>query len=196
MNFCTHNMNDKEQWKPIPQYEELYEVSDKGNVRSIAQYTCHHTVVPRPKPRIVKAALTHDGYVRVTLSNHGVQKHFTVHRLVALAFIPNTNHLPQVNHKDENPQNNSVDNLEWCTGKQNCNYGKHCQRIKERLALKNHLAKPVARLDRDGDVIEIYKSVNEAARQMGVRGENISRCCNGRYSHSCGYGWKYVDMPL
>lgn len=186
-------MTDKEQWKPIPQYEGLYEVSDKGNVRSVAQYTCHHTVVPRPKPRMVRAGLTHDGYARVTLSKYGEQRHATVHRLVALAFIPNPDNLPQVNHKDENPQNNSVDNLEWCTGKQNCNYGQHCQRIKDRLNRKHHLAKPVAQLDRDGDVIQIYKSVSEAARQMGVRSENISRCCNGKNSLSCGYGWKYVD---
>lgn len=186
-------MTNKEHWKSIPQYEGLYEVSDKGNVRSIAQYTRHHTVVPRSKARMLKAELTHDGYVRVSLSKHGQQKHFSVHRLVALAFIQNHDNLPQVNHKDENPQNNSADNLEWCTGKQNCNYGRHCQRIKERLNGKHHLARPVARLDRDGDTIEIYKSINEAARQMGVRRENISRCCNGRYSLSCGYAWKYVD---
>lgn len=186
-------MNDKEQWKPIPQYEELYEVSDKGNVRSIAQYTRHHTVVSRPNPRMIKAELTHDGYVRVSLSNHGVHKHFLVHRLVAITFIPNPNNLPQINHKDENPQNNSVDNLEWCTGMHNCNYGLHCQRIKERLAIKHHRAKSVAQLDRNGNTVKIYKSVNDAAREMGVRGENISRCCNGKNIQSCGYGWKYVD---
>ncbi len=186
-------MNKKEQqWRPIPQYEGLYEISDQGDVRSIAQYTCHHIVTPRPKPRSVKAELTHDGYVRVCLSNRGTHKHYTVHRLVALTFIPNPDNLPQVNHKDENPQNNSVDNLEWCTGKQNCNYGKHCQRIRDRLAIKHHLAKAVAKLDESGNILETYKSINDAARQLGIRGENITRCCKGKYNQSCGYKWKYI----
>lgn len=188
------NMNDKKtQWKPIPQYEGLYEVSENGDVVSVAQYTRHHSVVPRKTPRLLKPELTHDGYVRVTLSKHGVQQHMTVHRLVALAFIPNPNHLPQVNHKDENPQNNNVDNLEWCTGKQNCNYGAHCERIKQRLSIKHHLAKPVARLDEEGNVMETFKSIHEAARLLGIRSENISRCCMGKYKRVCGSRWKYLS---
>lgn len=185
-------MTNKEQWKPIPLYEGLYDVSTLGKVRSIAQYTNHHNIVARPRPRMLKHEITHDGYVRVSLSNRGVQKHMMVHRLVALAFIPNPNNLPQINHKDENPQNNFVDNLEWCTGKQNCNYGLHRQRISQRLNTKHHLSKPVARLDTSGNIIETYKSTREAARKIGVRSENISRCCNGKYKLVCGSKWKYI----
>lgn len=187
-------MNDKNtRWKPIPQYEGLYEVSENGDVLSVAQYTCHHTVVSRKVPRLLMPELTHDGYVRVTLSKYGVQRHIMVHRLVALAFIPNPTNLPQVNHKDENPQNNTVDNLEWCTGKQNCNYGAHRERIKQRLSIKHHLAKPVARLDEKGNLIEIFKSTREAAMALGVRSENISRCCMGKYKRVCGSRWKYLS---
>lgn len=185
-------MTHKEQWRPIPQYEGLYEISTFGKVRSIALYTNHHTLVMRKSAIMLKQEITVDGYSRVVLCKNGMKKHMAVHRLVALTYIPNPNNLPQVNHKDENPQNNSVDNLEWCTGKQNCNYGLHRQRISQRLNTKHHLSKPVARLDTSGNIIETFKSTREAARKIGVRSENISRCCNGKYKLVCGSKWKYI----
>ena len=183
----------EKQWKQIPGYEGLYEVSEDGDVRSVAQFTRFHNIRTRKTPRRLRPFKTRDGYMRFTLSNRGVARHMSAHRIVALAFIPNDEGLPQINHKDENPLNNKVSNLEWCTGKQNCNYGQHRQRISQRLKFKHHLAKPVARLDDDGNIIETYPSCNEAARRMGVRSENISRCCIGRYKRVCGYKWQYFD---
>lgn len=78
------------------------------------------------------------GYCGVHLYNENGRKFFLVHRLVAKAFIPNENLFPEVNHKDENPLNNSVENLEWCTPKYNCNYGTHKEKIRQRLLLQNH----------------------------------------------------------
>ena len=80
------------------------------------------------------------GYCLVYLYNENGRKCFLVHRLVATAFIPNPNNLPEVNHKDENPLNNNVENLEWCSPKYNCNYGTHCEKIRRRMVLHAPMA--------------------------------------------------------
>lgn len=77
------------------------------------------------------------GYMEVNIYNKGKRKTMLVHRLVAQAFIPNPSNLPQVNHKDENPRNNNVDNLEWCTQKYNNNYGTYKERARKRMLENN-----------------------------------------------------------
>ena len=81
--------------------------------------------------KFLKPNITPQGYKSVELFNNNGSKRLLIHRLVAQAFIPNPENLPQVNHKDENPSNNNVDNLEWCTQKYNCNYGTRVDRIME-----------------------------------------------------------------
>ena len=100
-----------EEWRAVPGYEGLYEVSNKGNVRNVRR----NTLLRLPK--------TNDGYIRVSLYKNGIMTCFQVHRLVAEAFLPNPDNLPQVNHKNEVKSDNCVDNLEWCTAKYNNNYG-------------------------------------------------------------------------
>ena len=100
-----------EEWKNIIGYEGLYEVSDIGNVRNVRRNT------------LLKLTKTNYGYIQVSLYKNGIKTGLKVHRLVAEAFIPNPDNLPQVNHKDEDRTNNNVTNLEWCTAKYNSNYG-------------------------------------------------------------------------
>ena len=78
------------------------------------------------------------GYCIVYLYNKNGRKSFLVHRLVAKAFIPNESNFPEVNHKDENPQNNRVENLEWCTSKYNNNYGTHKEKLRQQMLSHNH----------------------------------------------------------
>ena len=99
-----------EEWKNIIGYEGLYEVSNIGNVRNVRRNT------------LLKLS-KNQGYIQVHLYKNGIRTGLKVHRLVAEAFIPNADNLPQVNHKDEDKTNNSVDNLEWCDHKYNVNYG-------------------------------------------------------------------------
>lgn len=107
----------KEIWKPISGYENLYKISNLGNVISLRnnRFLKHHMI---------------KGYLFVQLSKDGKSRNYLVHRLVAGAFIDNPNNLPEINHKDENPLNNVVFNLEWCTHKYNMNYNNLGKRIK------------------------------------------------------------------
>ena len=106
-----------EEWKEIPGYEGLYEVSNMGNVRNVRRNT------------LLRLTKTNNGYIRVGLSKNGIQTGFKVHRLVAQACLPNPDNLPQVNHKDEDKTNNNVDNLEWCDQAYNNLYGTRLERL-------------------------------------------------------------------
>ena len=122
-----------EEWRPIEGYEGLYEVSSYGKVRSLDRYDRMNRFW---KGRILKSYTDTVGYLNVRLCSNGKLKHHLVHRLVAKAFIPNPDNLPQVNHRDEYKNNNRVENLEWCDGKYNVNYG--TRKIRERnTKLKN-----------------------------------------------------------
>lgn len=113
----------KEIWKDIPGYECLYQVSNLGSVRSLDR-TVKKAGQPDAylKGREIKQFTDHKGYRVVTLSKDCKLKQIKVHRLVLMAFIPNPDNLPQVNHKDGNKKNNCVENLEWCTNDYNSNH--------------------------------------------------------------------------
>lgn len=116
-----------EEWRTIVGYEGLYEVSNTGQVRSLDKYD---SINRFRKGRILTLYTETGGYLKVGLSSNGKTKKYLVHRLVAEAFIPNPDNLPQVNHIDENPSNDNVDNLEWCNAKYNSNYGTRNDRIR------------------------------------------------------------------
>ena len=111
-----------------------------------------------------------------------------IHRLVAEAFIPNPSNLPVVNHKDENPKNNAVDNLEWCTTKYNLNYGT-CNTRKSAKLLNGPLAKAVLQYDKSGNLVREWPSVSEVERQTGFAQPHISNCCREKYKSAYGYVW-------
>ena len=113
-----------EEWKDIKNYEGLYQISNFGNVKSLKKKAGHSTRCEK----ILKTHLDKDGYVYVTLCKNNKTHLATIHRLIAEAFIPNPDNLPQINHKDEDKTNNNIDNLEWCTCKYNINYGTRTER--------------------------------------------------------------------
>ena len=119
----------EEEWRDIPNFEGRYQVSNYGNVRSLLN--SHGGKLAEPLIR--KLSITQKGYYYLSVSNGDKHYALRVHKAVALAFIPNPNNLPCINHKDENKLNNRVDNLEWCTHKYNSNYGTNIQRTREKL---------------------------------------------------------------
>lgn len=127
--------SNNELWKPISGYEGYYEVSNFGKVKSLSRVVkavSHNKIITRKTPeKCLKPILTgkDNAYLTVTLCKEGKCKPILLHRLVAEAFLPNPDNLPCVNHKDENPKNNCVDNLEWCTYAYNNSYGTRNERI-------------------------------------------------------------------
>lgn len=165
-----------ETWLPIANYEGLYEVSDKGNVRSIPRYGTHTTTPTNISPHI------RSGYYHVTLWKDGVQKDHTVHRLVATAFLPNKGNLPCINHKDEVKTNNRVENLEWCTYQYNYNYSNVIDSVVE---ANGH--KIVAY--RGNEFLGGYRSIREAGRTLGIGYLVVRRALNGGKTR-CGLTFK------
>ena len=123
----------EEIWKPVVGYEGLYEVSNTGRVRSLDRYDRMNRFW---KGRILNLHTDTGGYLYAQLYLNGKGKNYLVHRMVAQAFIPNPDNLPQVNHKDENKINDCVENLEWCSREYNINYGTIKDRIRN-TAIKN-----------------------------------------------------------
>jgi hypothetical protein len=132
------------------------------------------------------------GYMSVVLWNNNKRKDVKVHRIVAEAFIPNPNNYPVINHKDENPSNNKVENLEWCTQQYNVTYGSAIQkRIKN-----NPKVKPVVMLNIDGVVEMEFENSSDAARYVGGNSSNVWAVCNKRAKTYKGKVFVYKDEWL
>lgn len=175
-------------WKDIKGYEGLYQVSNLGRVKSL---NYNHT----GKEKILKEGKCSGGYVCVHLCKKGKMRTVLIHRLVAQAFIPNPDNLPQVNHKDENKQSNIVENLEWCDQNYNNNYGTRIQRTSDVLINYPIFSKPVLQKDKHtNEVIAEFPSIREVTRQLGFGENAIRNCCNGRSSTSNGYKWQYKEV--
>lgn len=183
----------KEEWRMCKGFEPFYMVSNLGRVKSVAIYSDkYQKILNRPVEKTKNIETTRDGYKRVTISYYGKQYHCAVHRLVAQAFIDNPNNYPCINHKDENPANNIVTNLEWCTYKYNSNYGTLPRRISKWQTNSPYHSKRVYQYGLDGTFITSYPSVNEASRVTGkVTGDMIGRVCRGIAKTAGGFKWSY-----
>lgn len=182
-----------EVWRNIEGFDNRYMVSNLGRVKTKEfTYTLHGKTQVKPS-HILRTIIRKDGYCKVGLGGYGKQKTLNLHRLVALAFIANPDNLPCINHKDENPTNNVVENLEWCTYQYNNNYGSFGK--KHSLAYKNHpsFSKPVIQMTLEGTEIQEFPSMAEAARQLGGCAVNIKECIeHPEYrNHAYGYKWKF-----
>ena len=183
MNNVIEHTLKQEEWKPIPGYEGLYEVSNYGRVRSFKWSS---------NGKILSPGKDGSGYLFVTLCKDGKTKLRRMHRLVAEAFIPNPNNLPLVNHKDECKKNNYFGNLEWCSSAYNNSYGTRMERVVEKIS------KPVVQLDKKGNFISEFESLREASRRTGIADGSICRCCNHKpgYKSAGGFIWIYKDEYL
>lgn len=150
----------KEKWVSI--YNNLYSVSNLGNVKSNDRDIQTKTGVRHYKSKMLKPEVTVDGHLRVVLTEGGIKKRIFVHRLVAENFIPNPNNLPVINHKDENPANNCVNNLEWCTVSYNNNYNDRQKKIGDK---EGHDIKVY---DKDYNYVESFPSMTKAAQAYNV----------------------------
>lgn len=175
----------EEQWMEIKGYNGKYQVSNLGRVKSEKRMVSFGLIKREVKEKILKPCSNGNGYLYVSLGR-GVENRRYIHRLVAEAFIANPNNYPQINHKDENRNNNSVDNLEWCDAKYNCNYGTHRQKR----------YKPVTQYSLKNKYIKTWPSIKEASIFFnGKSRSHIGSCCSGKKTTAFGYKWKYGNKP-
>ena len=173
----------KEIWIDVPGFEGLYQVSNTGRIKSFKKSSKHGCQAEH----FLKPTLASNGYYQVTLYGELKKKKFQVHRLIAQCFIPNPENLPQINHKDENPANNSADNLEWCTAAYNSAYGT------ARLRMMITKSKMVEQYLPSGQFLARYVCSSIAQEITGISHKLIQQCCSGSIKSACGYVWRYVE---
>lgn len=202
--------------KEIPNYNN-YLIDENGNIYS------------KYSNKLLKPFTHRDGYMRIGLYKDGQRKEFQIHRLVAITYLPNPHNLPQINHKDENKLNNSVENLEWCTGQYNLTYGgriakametrkkndpngesyirsmksrkksnpnNECfkQTVKTRT-IKGcvNAEKRIAQYTLDGELLNTFISIAEAAKKTNCSAGCICRCAKEKQEQHNGFLWKYIN---
>lgn len=183
----------EEIWKDIDGFENAYQVSNYGRIKSIGRYVNHISGKRFVKERILKPRVGTSGYYQYPLNLSGRAKTILIHREVAKAFLPNPNNLPQVNHKDENKLNNYFENLEWCDGMYNENYGTKKKREIETQQKTHPHNKAVVQMTKDGKVMASFISIRWASRELGIPHPNISECVNGKRKTAGGYVWRFKD---
>lgn len=169
-----------EEWKPIPDFEGHYEASNTGKIRSVSRTVKSGRGYKTIISKILKTSIDEWGYEKVCLSKNNKQYHRKVNRLVALAFIPNPNNLPQVNHKDGIKINNSVENLEWCNASENM---LHCY--------ANGLSNWETKI-RIVETDEVFNSITECARTIKGYVSLIDACLSGKRKTHKGYHFEVV----
>ena len=190
-----------EEWRNIEGYEGLYQVSNEGRVKSlektiIKKNKCGKLSEYKLKTKILKP-LVFDTYnhVEVELYKDSVREHKQIHVLVAQTFISNPHNYDVVHHIDHNPQNNRVENLMWMSKEQHG--ALHGTENGEKTK------KTVFQYTLDGQLVAVWESLHEIARELGYAPINISRCCNGGYYHygkwtnsntAYGYRWSYTPL--
>lgn len=185
-------------WKPIEGWTN-YEISNQGRIRALERTAITEDGSSRIcKAKALKGSKGKQGYICVKLVDGKRRERLLLHRLVAQAFIPNPENKPCVNHIDNNPSNNVVTNLEWCTHKENMDWMFIQGRAKRTETWLKNLdigiqprRKRVKRIDPCSGEEVIYDGVNKA-KLDGFTASSISQCCNGiRHTHK-GYMWEFV----
>ena len=206
-----------EEWRDIKGFEGKYQVSNTGKVKSLERMKWNGKGYQKIPEKILEGVDDGHGYLHVNLCKDGKETSCKVHRLIAQAFLPNPNNLPEVNHKDEDKTNNCVENLEWCSRSYNINYGTRNKKASEKLKGKKHSeehikkiseklkgrkqseehikkrSKPVFSVDKESGLIMWWQSVIEASRQTNINQGSIAKCCQGKRKSAGGHIFFYAD---
>ena len=179
-----------EKWRDIAGYDGLYQVSSEGRIRRDG--------------RIRKLSIDRGGYCNVSLSRHSVQRTLKVHRLVAVAFIPNPEGKKTVNHKDGNKKNNRVDNLEWATQSENIIHAnktglravtdaqREAARATGKRTCQTNRRRKAVFCVKDG-IRQEFESAHAGARYVSGGPSPIVACCKGKKKTYKGFEWGYSN---
>lgn len=171
-----------EEWKSIDNFE-TYEISNFGRVRHI-DFPCVGKI------HYLSQKVNNKGYAWVELRNGKDKKCCLIHRLVANAFIDNLNGYECVNHKDENPLNNKVDNLEWCTASYNVRYSMRRHPDRFPSAPLKYKSK-ILQFNADGSLVKEWNSLSDL-KKAGYHGYAITECCKGNRKTAYQYKWQFA----
>jgi len=193
-------MTNAEKWKDINGYEGLYQISSCGKVKSLERYKKNPNKPIKVSEKLLKFAINRCGYYIVVLSKDGKAHTYTVHKIVMENFYRKPFKNEVINHIDSNKQNNSIDNLEYVTQKENVrkawanglceNIRKHATNMEHKNAIP---CKAVVQKDLNGNLIATYVSVREAERKTGITSAQISHACNGRIKTTHNYIFEHLE---
>lgn len=187
----------EEIWKDIEGYEGLYQISNLGRVKSLKHVIVRNNGVKQTfQEKILKTYICKTtGSPMIDLWFMGKEKRYTVHRLIAQAFIPNPENKPEINHINTIRNDNRIENLEWVTRTENMNNPltkKNLSKTRNWVinGYKHWNSKPVIQLTKNGKIINVYPN----ASSTGIR--HIGKCCNGERNTAGGYKWVFLDNYL
>ncbi len=176
-------------WKPVKGYENIYEVSNIGRVKSCERIVIRSNGRKINFPeKIMKPSINHKGYEVIDLRKNGKRECGFVHRLVGKAFIENPDNKKQINHKNGVKRDNNVDNLEWVTNKENVIHAYKNNLNNNRNAIESRKRK-VDQLTLENEFIKSYNSIEEAIKVTKIN--NISAVCRGCRNKAGGFKWRY-----
>ena len=202
----------KEIWKPVIGYEGFYEVSSLGRLRSVDRIDVNTEGDKRLlSGKIIKLHKDSHGYLIAVISKNGVHKTVKIHRLVAMAFIPNPDCKRFVDHINTIRDDNRVENLRWVTARENNlnsitrkrmrvaatkDNGSGWKTIESRNKNKSaHAEIPVLQLTMDGDLVKRYRSISSAFEETGIQRATIIGVLKGRFRQAGGFLWKAENNP-
>jgi len=200
-NLSLENI-EGEIWKDITDYQGLYQVSNYGRIKSLNRIIYRNRlkkdIAYSLGCKIMKQVKGKRGYLVLALWNGNISKRVTAHRIIAKEFIHNTHNKPFINHIDLDKTNNSLNNLEWCTPKENIvhahkNGAMPITYNKGKFGNESPLSKLVGQYDLNGNLIKVWESTKDAQRkQTGFKQTGVWKCCSGIRKQYKGFKWSYV----
>lgn len=182
-----------ENWTPVKDYETRYEISSLGRIKTIGSEKSKRSALSKTGSLILSPSTSKKGYKRIGLVKDNKRTYFSMHRLVATAFIPNPENKPCVNHINGIKNDNRIENLEWCTQSENVKHGFDVlNRVvwsKGKTGSLSHLAKKVRCIDTG----EIFNSLFDAAKKIRGNSGNITMVCKGKGKTYKGFKWEYYE---
>ena len=185
-----------EEWKDIEGYENLYQVSNMGRVKSLDRLVkASRGGFRGVKGQLMSLCKDKDGYLILRLAKNGKHKNYKVHRLVAQAFIPNPENKPCIDHINGIVSDNRLENLRWTTHKENNNNPITYQRLKDnavhRYRTDNPKSRAIIQFDLDGNLIRKWDCIIDAVKATNNTG--VKQCCMGKSQTCGGSKWEYYN---
>lgn len=184
-----HNL-ENEQWYSIKDYEGIYEISNLGRVKVLYRewYSGMNNCIVKKKPEHIILQRLRKGYYSVVLSKSGSQTTYSVHRLLALSCIKNPENKPEINHKNGIKTDNSIENLEWCTGSEN---QIHAIQMGLKVSQKRGEHSQARKIKCD-TLDMIFDCIKDCADTLNVDKTNIWKVCNNYLTHAKGFSFRYI----